>query len=167
MAALFAASLIAYASGYALLAFAPCSWFGSSFEGACVYGAYAFAILLGLFAFTVSLALLLWLGFRRRLRTSPASHTEPPPSLFSFWLTLLVLQYVLPLTLVYLPGAEWLSTVGVWLSVAVFILASALLARYRARHPAASLLALIPIVGPLVVGVLLLNPRPLVPSSGA
>ena len=166
-AALLVALLIGFASGFALLVFAPCSWFGSSFEGACGYGAFGFAVVLGLLVFTIAFALL-WLGFRHKLSPpSPVPNTEPPSGLYGSWLALLVLQYVGPLLLASVPGAGMFSIVTSILLLAAFIVTSALLARYRARHPVAAFFALVPLAGPLIVGVLLLKPRSPVPSGGA
>lgn len=165
--ALLGALLIGFASGFALLAFAPCSWFGSSFEGACGYGAFSFAVLLGLVVFAISFALLLWFGLRHKLGVPPVPDNAPPSNLYRAWLTLLCLQYLAPLLLAFVPEAGMFFTASSVLLLAAFIVASALLARYRARHPAASFFALVPLVGPLIVGALLLKPKPPVPSSGA
>ena len=62
-------------AGMLLLVIAPCSWFGSNFEGACGYGAVYSAIGLGLVvAAGVGLVLAIWLTRRHALPTLSLIH---------------------------------------------------------------------------------------------
>lgn len=81
-------------------------------------------------------------------------------------MALLCLQYAAPVLLAFVPVSFMYVLVFSLLISVAFIVASALLARYRARHPATSLLTLVPYVGPLIVGVLLFKPKQAVASAG-
>lgn len=140
-----------------LVLMAPCSWFGSSFEGACGYGALFTAIFVGLGAtLTASTGILLYLT-----RRAPG-HATPSPSsskaVVAGWWVALAAQYLgfVPGVSIYLAGivGSMISLVGSIVLVGL----SAALARARGKHPAIALTALIPLIGPVITGVLLFKP---------
>lgn len=165
------------------MVFAPCNWFGSSFEGACGYGALAVALLLGLSVFVIAFGLLLWYGLRR-LDAASVVGTDPPALLYRTWQVLLVLLVLLalqPLLMLFpalymlgdliffigmMGGSEVTWALSLLLLVG-FVVASARLALYRGRHPAVGFIALVPLLGPLAVGALLWKNRPSLAASGA
>lgn len=163
--ALAGAVLMGFAAGFAgvvLLTFAPCRWFGSPFEGGCGYGMVFAAIGLGLLVALLSFGVLLWRGFG----TSPGSvrsFTRPSSKLVNAWVALLAMQYVAPLLFwvldlsvgLYLGPLDILAR---GLLFASFIGASWVLFRRCGMPPALTLLVLVPLVGPLIVGALLWKP---------
>lgn len=132
---------------------------GPFFNGAC-RNSIGSVLLFASFAFGGSFVLFLWLAFRDKQIPASSSERTPPLGLYWSWVALLGLQYAAPVLLVFAPeGLLYLLAVGSLLASVAFIVASAVLARYRARHPATSLLTLVPYVGPLIVGVLLFKPK--------
>jgi hypothetical protein len=145
--------------------FAPCRWFGSSFEGACGFAGSLVALFLGVVVFAVVLGVLLWLTLSRRLNFPQITHAPAIKALMVSWIILAVMPYLQMLALVALlislHSGIWLlpPLVSQALLVALVVV-SGLLAPVRGRHPAIALLALLPLIGPILVGVLLFKRGP-------
>ncbi|GJI97801.1 hypothetical protein RugamoR57_45190 [Duganella caerulea] len=151
----FAASLgIAAAVAYFALSVMPCEWFGSSFEGACGYGAMFASIAGGLL-----LSVVLFLGFvlvyfRRRQRSASApalseQELADAPRLLGWWRVvfalMLVFQVLPPLS--HLMGANysaWLDSILWWLGTLLLLVNAVmvyLVAKLYNQQPAVLALA--------------------------
>lgn len=143
-------------AGWTLVLFAPCSWFGSSFEGACGYGAVYASIALG-FAVTllVAMAILVYLFRRDAPASNPTTGPVSSRGLTVAWGVALVAQY---LGLLPMVGVLFGGIVGTAVSMAglvAFIGLSVALAKARGKHPLIASATLIPLVGPLITAALL------------
>ena len=158
-AALIGALIIGFVSFVALVSFSECGWLGPLLNGSCRDG-FGVAFVLALVVSGISFALLLRLlaSVGKQMSSSSADRV-PPSGLYWSWLALLCLQYAMPLMQLFVPGDVMYFLVAALILGVAFIAASAVLARYRARHPATALLALVPYIGPLIVGALLFKAR--------
>lgn len=166
-AALLGALLVGFVSLLVFISFSDCGWLGPFFNAGCKKGIGS-VFLLAFLVFGASLVLFLRLAFQHKQTSSSSSSSDrtPPSGLYWSWVALLCLQYAAPVLNAFVSGGLMYLLVGSLLISVAFIVASALLARYRARHPATSLLALVPYVGPLIVGALLFKPKQSVVSGG-
>lgn len=145
--ALLAALLIGVSAGYAFVSLAPCSWFSPTLDGTCVYQSTQYGILFGHLIIPIAFALIMCL-----INVGESGPTAAPARLTNSWLALFAFQcfdlaaYTLPLGL---PSAPLLLS---RLLLGGLVVASMLLAPYRARHPAIVLLALFPVSGPVLLG---------------
>ena len=137
VAMLLISGVVTVIATYAALEWMPCRWFGSSFEGACGYGALWTA---------AGLAFLLWpllfLGaatlYFRRTRTATgapaASDAASPPRLVKQWrvvLGLTLLAQLLPMVLVFahVDFSSEVDTVLRWLALFMLVLNAVLVYR--------------------------------------
>jgi hypothetical protein len=140
----------------ALLAFAPCSWFGSSFEGACGLAGGLVALFLGVVVFFITLGILLWLTLIRRVNFPHIQNPFTLKILVVCWVIMAVSQYLHWFFLFFwLPGLYVLTPFVVQAMLVGLVVVSALLAPARRQHPFLSLAALVPLVGPMIVAFVL------------
>lgn len=143
-----------------LVLMAPCSWFGSSFEGACGYGAVFAALLLGMAVTLIAgTAILVYLLGRGKELAPPGDYGSSKSAITAWWLTLIA-QYLgfVPGINIYLAGIVG-SAISLVASI-VFVGLSAAIAQARGMRPAIALAAIIPLVGPMITGVLLFRRTP-------
>lgn len=143
-------------AGMLLLLIAPCSWFGSSFEGACGYGAAYSAIGLGLVvAAGVGLILAIWLTkrlARPTIETSPPN-AQPRTKLdYALWTFLAVGFFGQALLTTALGTGIIMEIAAVFLLIVELVLAAAV-AVHRGKHPAVAALLFVPLLGPALVVV--------------
>jgi hypothetical protein len=156
LTALAAAVACGFVVGYIAVLVMPCSWFGSSFEGACGYGGLLASVAIGIL---VAAAVFTAILFKLLSRTQPVAGIPFASKRFALgWCILLALQYIAGFLLELASlGALIDVPVLVFLSLA-FLIASAVLAKQSGKHAAIALLALIPIVGPAAIAFLLFKP---------
>ncbi len=124
----------------------PCQWFGSSFEGACGYGAFHASVLLGVAVFVVSFALMAYRVVAATAGKPSATRSSTAKTALLWFIVLagyLALSYG-PLSTM-LGGA--LQTAASLLTLAVFLALSAVTLKRLESHPALCLVVFLPYVG--------------------
>lgn len=132
----------------------PCSWFGSSFEGACGYGAGWVAIGVGIAVSAIVFAYLAYWTLRSFQRNESGSQ-QISRELSTAWSISFVMAFVSPL----LDLAELGSLVADPIRIFTFVFffsTSIALAKHLKISPVIVLLALLPYVGILIVAAIFL-----------
>lgn len=154
--ALIAGILAGIFAGGALMLFAPCRWFGSSFEGACGYGGVFAGLMLGVaVAFITSISILV--NLHRRDGPEAVDGAFPPDArrLLVAWGIMLFFMQSGGLAVVSGQFGDLVQSGAGLVGLVVYFGLSAALARAIGKHPATALISLVPIFGPLLTAIVL------------
>lgn len=154
--ALVAGIVAGVCTGGALVLFAPCRWFGSSFEGACGYGGVFTGLMLGVaVAFITAISILVYLLRRDRTEESAAAFPPQARRLLVVWGIMLFFMQSGGLAVISGEFGDLVQSGAGLVGMVVYFGLSAALARAIGKHPAIALTSLVPLFGPLLTAVAL------------